>query len=434
MSNTGIILAAADLSWAWIAFDAALILFLLVLSSIYSGSEAVLFSLTPLQLERAAVHPSPFWRLAARLMARPKQTLLTILLTNTAANTLLFATSYVTFHHMAKHVGAWVTPVSGVLSILLVLVCGEVLPKVVGVRLADRLAPYVAPLVRAASLVAAPLGRVFDVLLVEPFLRIVFGAERAGHAASADLTAAELKALLELSRRAGGLKPLEDTFLRPIIDLGQWRVRDVMVPRVEVAAYDVNAPAEGLRDLMRQTRHKKIPVYDKSRDKIVGLVYAKVLFFDPHKPLRELVQPVRFVPELITCEQLLVHFRQTKTQLAIAVDEYGGVAGLVTLEDVLEEIVGEIRDEYDATEQPEIVELAPGSYLVDGRTTLDALSEALGTAFSHEEVSTAGGLAYSALGRVPIAGERLDLNGWRVTVDQVVRRSIRRLRFERVAP
>ena len=429
MSNTGIILAAADLSWAWIAFDAALILLLLVLSSICSGSEAVLFSLTPLQLERAAVHPSPFWRLAARLMARPKQTLLTILLTNTAANTLLFATSYVTFHHMAKHVGAWVTPVSGVLSILLVLVCGEVLPKVVGVRLADRLAPYVAPLVRAASLVAAPLGRVFDVLLVEPFLRIVFGTERAGHAASADLTAAELKALLELSRRAGGLKPLEDTFLRPIIDLGEWRVSDVMVPRVEVTAYDVNGPAEGLRDLMRQTRHKKIPVYDKSRDKVVGLVYAKVLFFDPHKPLRELVQPVRFVPELITCEQLLVHFRQTKTQLAIAVDEYGGVAGLVTLEDVLERIVGELHDPEDQPDEPDIQARPDGEYDISGQLSVHYWVEAFGLPPRVERVATVGGLVMAELGRAAVQGDVVRIGNVELQVTRVRSRRIDRLRL-----
>ena len=139
------------------------------------------------------------------------------------------------------------------------------------------------------------------------------------------------------------INPTEDAFLREVIDLGYLRVRDVMVPRVEVRTYDLNAPVEGLRELMRSTRRKKVPVYDRTVDNIVGLIYAKVLFLNPDKPLRSLVQPVRFVPELITCEQLLLHFRSTKTQLAIAVDEYGGMAGLVTLEDVLEAIVGDLQ-------------------------------------------------------------------------------------------
>ncbi len=143
------------------------------------------------------------------------------------------------------------------------------------------------------------------------------------------------------------------------------------------------------------------------------------------------MRPVDIIPETKTLDAQLRDFQRGPNHLAVVVDEYGGTAGIVTLEDVLEEIVGEIRDEYDASEQPEIVPVAGGAYLVDGRASLDALSEALGTPFAHEEVSTVGGLVYSALGRVPVAGERLELNGWHVAVDQVVRRSIRRLRFER---
>jgi CBS domain containing-hemolysin-like protein len=226
-----------------------------------------------------------------------------------------------------------------------------------------------------------------------------------------------------------------------VFALADTMVSDVMTPRVDLTGVDCARSFEETVGVVASAEHARLPAFDRDLDHIVGVLYAKELLpalfggdAGVQGAWRSLVRPVDIVPETKTLDAQLRDFQRGPSHLAVVVDEYGGTAGIVTLEDVLEEIVGEIRDEYDATEQPEIVELAPGSYLVDGRTTLDALSEALGTAFSHEEVSTAGGLAYSALGRVPIAGERLDLNGWRVTVDQVVRRSIRRLRFERVAP
>jgi len=402
---------------------------LLVLSALCSGSEAVLFSLTPLQRERAAASPDPLRRLAARLMERPRQALLTILVSNTAVNALLFATSYVVFRNLAASVGTWVTPISAAVSVLMVVVFGEVVPKTVGVQLADPLARYVAPVVRLAQWVVWPAARLLDVLLIEPCLRIAFGTERERTADSAALTPAELKALLELSRRSGGLKPLEDTFLRPIVDLGELRVRDVMVPRVQITAYDVNASPEGLRALMRQTRHKKIPVYDGALDNIVGLVYAKVLFFNPDRPLRQLVQPVRFVPEIITCEQLLVHFRQTRTQLAIAVDEYGGVAGLVTLEDVLEQIVGELHDPEEQPEEPDIRVLPDGQYDISGQLSVRYWVDAFGLSPRVAHVATVGGLVMAELGRAAVEGDVVRIGNVELTVARIRRRRIERLRL-----
>jgi CBS domain containing-hemolysin-like protein len=140
------------------------------------------------------------------------------------------------------------------------------------------------------------------------------------------------------------------------------------------------------------------------------------------------------VPETKTLDAQLRDFQRGPSHLAVVVDEFGGTAGIVTLEDVLEEIVGEIRDEYDTGEQPEIAPQGQDAWLVDGRASLEAVSEALGVPIAHEEVSTIGGLVYTLLGRVPVAGEQVDVQGFRVTVELVVRRSIRRLRFERLAP
>jgi len=421
--------AATPLGGLDIALDVALMLVLLALSAFFSASEAVLFSLTPVQLERAAASANPFRRLAAQLMRKPKSALMTLLVSNTTVNVLLFAISYVLFARLAERSGAWVTPVAAAGSVLLVVVFGEVLPKVIGVGLADRLAPLSATVVRVAGFVAGPLGRVLDWVLVEPFSRLVLPEDRRTQTARKELSRAELRTLLEMSRRGGTLLPLEDTFLRAVIDLGHVRVRDVMVPRVQITAYEIHGSPDGLRDLMRAARHKKIPVYDGALDNVVGLVYAKVLFLNPDKPLKDLVQPVRFVPELATCEQLLVHFRGTKTQLAIAVDEYGGVAGLVTLEDVLEQIVGELHDPEDVPQEPDIQPLPGGEYDISGQLSVQYWAETFGLPPRIERVATVGGLVMAQLGRPAQVGDVVALGNVELRVTRVRRRRIERLRL-----
>lgn len=425
--------AEAEPGWGALALHTALMLVLLALSGAFSGSETVLFSLSRVQLERAAASHNPFRRLAAGLMQRPKQTLLTILIANTTVNVLLFATSYVTFLGLAARAGAWVTPVAGAASILLVVVGGEVVPKVLAVRLAEPLAPLAATLVHGVGFVAGPLGRWIDLLVAEPFTRIVLGGRRRRHT-EADLSGAELKALLELSRRSGALRAIEDTFLRQVVDLSTTRVADVMVPRVEMDAYDVDAPADVLRELIRRTRHKKIPVYERAPDNIIGLVYAKVLFLNPDTPLRQLVQPIRFVPALATCEHLLAHFRQTRTQLAIAVDEYGGVAGLVTLEDVLEQIVGELHDPEEQPDEPEIRARPDGTYDISGQLGVQYWIETFGLPQQTERVATLGGLVMARLGRAARVGDVVVLGNVELEVTRVQRWRIERLQLRLRAP
>ncbi|MFQ5807297.1 MAG: hemolysin family protein [Phycisphaerae bacterium] len=429
MIATFAILAAADLSWLNVTFHVALLLFLVVLSGTFSGSETVLFALTPAQLQHQAASSNPFRRLAARLMKQPKRTLTTILVGNTAVNVLLFATSYVLFRNLVAQAGVWITPMAGVASVLLVVVGGEVVPKVLGVTLAPRLAPFSATVVHFSGYVLGPLGRLLDIVVVEPLTRLIFGRPGHGVSTESELTSAELKTLLVMSRRRGLINRIEDAYLREVINLSEIRARDVMVPRVEVQMFDVNGPPEELRDLMRTTHLTKIPVYDGAIDNVVGLVYAKVLFFEPDKPLRDLVTPVRFVPELITGEQLLKHFRKTKSQIAIAVDEFGGMAGLVTLEDVLEEIVGEIHDPEDEQAEPEIVQLSETEYEISGRLSVLYWVETFGIGGLTDRVATVAGLVTARLGRPAQVGESIRIGNVELGVIAVSGRRIQRLRL-----
>lgn len=420
---------AGGANWVAVVAQTALLLLLVVLSGAFSGAEAVLFSLSRVELQQQAQSPQRLRRVAARLMERPQETLRTILVGNTLVNVLLFATAYVLFHRLVPAIGPWAPVLSAVTGVGLVTVFGEAVPKIAGVNLAARLTPLAAGLVKASSIVLEPLGRAIAFFIVRPAERLLLGASASGSGPRSDLTTEELKTLLEMSRRHGVINTIEGAFLREVVDLGHLRVRDVMVPRVEVQAYDVNGPPDGLRRMIRDTRRKKIPVYDGSIDRIVGLVYAKVLFFEQDKPLRSLVMPVRFVPAIITCEQLLAHFRKTRTQLAVAVDEYGGMAGIVTLEDVMEAIVGDISEAGRPRAEEEIVQKSETEYEVSGRLSIHYWADTFGLPRSTERVATVGGLVTGRLGRPARVGDKIALANLEMEVIEVERRRVERLRI-----
>jgi CBS domain containing-hemolysin-like protein len=221
-----------------------------------------------------------------------------------------------------------------------------------------------------------------------------------------------------------------------VFTLADTTADEVMTPRLDMVAVDIAATTEEVRETFRQSEHSRLPAYDGTPDNVVGVVYAKDLV-----PLvsgvagatvrwQDLVRPALYIPETKTLDSQLRDFQRGPAHLAIVVDEFGGTSGLITLEDILEEIVGEIRDEHDV-ETPPAIRQDGDRYVVDGRVSLGDLSEALGTSFEHPDVSTVGGLIYSALGRVPRPGEELTLDGFRVVVERVERRRVTRVCFQR---
>lgn len=425
--------AAAGPAAGW-TLQLLILLVLVVLSGAFSGSETVLFSLTPHQLQTFRADRNPLRRLAARLMTRPKQTLMTILLGNTCVNVLLFATTYVLTQSLHASLGWWVLPIGAAISLLVVLVAGEVIPKVLGVALADRLAPYSAAVVHFSGYVLRPIAWLIDHVLVEPSTRLLLGPAGRQTAREHDLTTDELKTLLEMNQREGLINRIENLYLREVIDLRDIRVADIMVPRVELTAFEIHGSSDELRELMRRTRRTKVPVYDGTIDNTLGLIYAKILFFDPDRPLRELISPVHYVPEVINCEQLLEHFRKTRSQLAMVVDEFGGIEGLVTLEDVIEEIVGEIRKPEDQPEPPELIPISDTEYHIAGTMSVRYWAETFGIPHLTERVATVAGLLACRLGRPPRVGDAIRVANTEITVLEMAGRRPARLRVRLLAP
>jgi len=316
-----------------------------------------------------------------------------------------------------RAVGWWEDPWSSALwhlavTALLLFILGDALPRSFA-RVAPEIADAALPIARRTLVPFRPL-----IALLSWIDRSLHRTLRAGEPLRPDLGVAQRDMLL-------GVFTLADT-----------TVEEVMTPRLDMAGVDLGGSAQDTLDAFRSSEHTRLPVYDGTPDNIVGLVYAKDLvplamgIAEPHQRWQDLVRPAAFVPETKTLDSQLRDFQRGPAHLALVVDEFGGTAGLVTLEDVLEEIVGEIRDEHDV-EAGAAIRQDGDRYFVDGRVTLDDLSAALGQSFSHPQVSTVGGLVYSILGRVPRSGEELTLDGFRVVVESVERRRVTRVSFER---
>ena len=225
--------------------------------------------------------------------------------------------------------------------------------------------------------------------------------------------------------------------LTGVFRLGETEVHEIMIPRVDILAIDQDTPWSEVVDRVRSSEHARVPVFRETIDDIVGILFAKdllaVIVADTvPDDWTTFLRPAVFIPGAKKADAQLRDFQSSGTHIAIVADEFGGTAGLITIEDVLEEIVGDIRDEYDE-EEPPIEQEGDTRFWISARLTLSEVSEVLGTDLQHEQVSTVGGLIYEVLGRVPRAGEELTLGGYRVVVERVVRRRVQRVYFERLA-
>jgi len=253
------------------------------------------------------------------------------------------------------------------------------------------------------------------------------------------VTEEEIRSLVETGQAQGLLAPRAQEMISSIFAMGAKRVHEVMIPRTDIVALDVGTPPEQVLDHITQIGHSRIPVYEGSADNIIGILYTKDVFRriargEELGELRQYLRPATFVPEQKTIDDLLREMQRDKVRLAIAVDEYGGTAGLVTIEDLVEEIVGEIRDEYDV-EQELVLPVSQNEALMDARVPFEEVRETFGLEVEPTEAyDTLGGFIAAQMGRFPRQGESFDAAGARFVVESVEGRRIRRVRVTRLAP
>lgn len=412
-------------------FHLAAMALLLGASAFFSGSETALFYLSRDQLRRFRTSGNPLRYLAARLMDDPRGVLVTVLFGNMTVNVGFFAMSVMLAHQIGDRFPgqAWAWRVGiFIVAPLLVIVFGEVTPKSLAATRPARIAPWVSLPLTLLGWVVLPLRWILGYAVVGPLQRLITGRRPVPRAL---VTTDELQAIVEVSEREGAVSRDESEMLTEVLELAELRVREVMTPRVEIVACDVRTPTPRVLDLFRRSRHTKIVVYEGRIDEARGVVYAKTAFLAPDRPLATLVRPVHYVPETKTVESLLKEFRANRIQLAMVVDEYGGVAGLVTLEDCLEEIVGEIEDETDRPGPEPVRRLGPAEYLLAGNLSIRSWADL----FDQDRpdvggrYSTVAGFVTSLLGRVPRQGDAATWRNLEFTVEEVRRRRVMRVRL-----
>jgi len=252
------------------------------------------------------------------------------------------------------------------------------------------------------------------------------------------MTEDELKSWVESDQEEGGLEQEERRMIYSIIQFGDTLAREIMVPRVDILAFEVATSLTQAAKAFTQSGHSRVPVYEDEIDNIVGLLYAKDLLHvmqnnQKKASIRELLRPTYFVPDTKKADALLTEMQAQRIHMAIVVDEYGGVAGLVTLEDIIEEIIGEIQDEYDLSEEDLVQQVGPDEYIFLGRIDLDDFNQTLNSQLPKIESDTLAGYLYDQFGYVPHDGESIQTDGLLLTIEQVSGRRIRRVRAKRLA-
>ncbi|MCC6579268.1 MAG: HlyC/CorC family transporter [Phycisphaeraceae bacterium] len=409
---------------------------LLLASAFFSGCETALFGLS--RHQRRALIQKPGNNLVGHaiqtLLDETRALLITLLLGNMIVNVLFFVISTVMLIRLKEHhqVSTAIITVAGLAPLLLLILCGEVLPKLIAAQHGEGWARLGAiPLLvihRVLAVARVPMG----MLIVTPLARLI-----APHRMPDTLSAEELESLLEISQQRGVIDPAEENLLQQVLSLNQLRVRDIMTPRVDMHAHMLDDGPASLLELIRATGLTRVPVCRRDLDDVVGMVYARqVLLREPATPeqLAKLVRQVRFVPEIMRADKLLIHFRKQGSTFAIAVDEYGGTAGLVTLEDVVEAMVGPIAGSHEQNDTPMVAPLPDHSWRIRADLPLQELANVFGPVGETHGLATLGGLVMAQLARLPKPGDHVTIANLAIEVESMAGHRIQSLILRLAGP
>ncbi len=411
--------AAHAIPW----YEIAALVVLVLLAAFFAASEAALVGVSRLRARAMMERGVRRANAVLRLVENKNRFLTSILIGNTIV--LLIADSLATYVFIDAGIpnGAII---STVVMTFVLLLFGEIIPKTVAVSDNERWALRLAPTMRRAALVLTPLVYLFQTLT-----NLILRPLGIKHAHQIFVTEEDIRAIVNVGAEQNVLEEREREMIHSVIEFGDTIVREVMTPRPNVVAVSIDDSPRRALDIVIAEGYSKLPVYHESKDDIVGMVHDRELLISlangsiSSTPLRQLMRPVVHVPENKKIAELLREMQRDKFTMAIVVDEYGGTAGLVTMEDLLEEIVGEIRDEHDEEEEEPVRMVNDQEAVVDSGVNIEDVNAKLGTHLPHEEFETIGGYTVGLFGRLPSEGEEVE-------ADEHTRLKVDRMRGRRI--
>jgi len=413
-----------------------IILFLLIASAFFSGSEVALFSLDKKKLDSNFNRVGLIYRYLTNLINFPKRLLVTILIGNTVVNVAASIVAVSIALDIAKHLNL---PVDLVLTFqillitILILLFGELFPKMIASQNSIKFAKYVAIPLNIFSIIIYPVSEFITEMLRLSSSKISF--DKSNSAISKD----ELVDLANISKEKGVIEEGEHSLINAIVTFSGLTVYEVMTPRVDIVAVSTEENYEEIIKIITNSGHSRIPVYNNNLDEIIGIVFAKDLltYINAQNPvdtfsLVNLIKKPLFVPETKLINELLREFQEKKMHLAIVVDEYGGTSGLITLEDIIEEVLGDIWDEFDKAEN-NIVKLDNNNFIALGKTKLDDLNEQLNSKIEiADDYDTLGGFIFNKAGNIPKEGFSFEDGNFKFTVKEVQKKRVKKVIIQKI--
>ena len=399
------------------------IIFLIICSGFFSASETAYTSLNLVRLKRMASEGDKRAESVLKLADNYDRLLSTILIGNNIVNLLSASLATVLF---VKWIGNEGVTVSTIVITVVVLLFGEITPKNIGKDHAETVARLFYPILNALVCIFTPLN-----FLLGAWQKMIDRVVKPGE--DHGFTEEELITIVEEAENDGEIDAHESELIRSAIEFTDVAVEEILTPRVDIEAIDVDASEDEIANVFEACGYSRLPVYQETIDNIVGILHEKDFYANRGKqPLRSMMTTPMFVMQTAKVSDLLKRLQKSKTHMAVVVDEYDGVQGIVTMEDILEELVGEIWDEHDEVVE-EYREIGENVYLVDGGANLDDMLELFDIHKEYDPV-TVNGWVTEQLGRFPKAGDSFDCDGLHVTVEKAERRRATELRVERAAP
>jgi len=397
-------------------------------SGFFSGSETALIGIS-----RERVHilaeEGEAGRKLERLIAEPERMLSTLLVANNAVNVLSASVATILFISIAGE--AWGPWIATVVMTAVLLVFGEITPKTIAARHPEKFSLTVAPVIWSLSKVLAPIASFFSAI-TRGLLRLL---RISGEGEGDPVTDDDIRALARLGERGGHIEEAELEIIDALFHLDDRSVREVMTPRLDIVTLSVPLTANAIRQAVSDTGHSRFPVTDGDLDDLIGIVHVKDLLqradFEERADLEELIREPNYVPETMSILDTIGEMRANRYGMGVVVDEHGGVEGVVTIKDLVSELVGELQDEHDPG-VPALKKVGSAVWIADGKLDITDLDEVLHMEVSNGPYSTVGGYIMAKFARIPTQGDQLTDDGVRYTVLSMDRQRVDRVRVERI--